>query len=850
MSNPRMERSYTMRSGRLVGGLLTSLAVAAAATLAVIELWGRSIGLVVGGGALAAIVIVTAVAQQRRLLRRAEARLLRAHVRRLDRGRLPRVGGPREATGGRSVWAPVAPRLAEALRLRWFVVVAGDHATGAAADAMRAVLPQRRLLVPVDGHSLATLLAEIDLSGTVVWLGDLDEFVRRDGAAASLIDRLATVSDLTVMATRLAAGPAGSPELAEVLRHATVIAVTEPDLPGVTDDPFAQPAPPVGGRPGRAGRRVARFSALAAVAAGFAADASPGPPACGFPAEVRVVTSVELRPIVRELVTLFRHEADQGGCQQANVQVEATVSGGATIDALGRGWSRNDQRDLTFAPDVVIQDSSVDIERVQLAWSRSQSRDVTLVNGGSLALSPIVLAAPRSALPRLAEAGIIARGDGTATTFRWRDLVAASQEIGIARASPRTSSAGFAATLALYRQALELGPDAGLDQPRLQASGAELRKVELGVQTQHEETSGLLCALRKARTRAPAAPSTDPPDTRLTLPLVAERSVVDYNDGRPLGGECAASTGPANDPLVPLIATEGTPVLDYPVVRVDWARPPRSRQRHEMTDRFIAFLHRGTAQVRLSGKGFRDHNLRSDNDHIPGDRPARMVLPAGPQINDLLAAWEQARRPARMLMAVDVSRAMGTPTRGSAGNQLDAAVAAITNSLRFVGDFDEVGLWASAQGSGEQGYRELVPIGPAGAEVGSGKRKRVLIEHLARLRAQPVEPAIGLTLPAGINRLRSRDPVGSEAQAGVNTVLVLFTADGARTADISQSLQSGRRVTIFLIVFGADGCDTALAPSIGAAVLDSGGKCFTVESANDVNRAMEGLAAALWSGQQ
>src|SRR5688572_10872385 len=111
-----------MRSGRLLGPLLTSFAVAAAATLAAIENWGRSIGLVVGGSALAAISIIAAVAQQRIVLRRNEARLLRAHVRVLDRGRLPLVGATRETTGGRRVRAPVDSQLAEALRLRWFVV--------------------------------------------------------------------------------------------------------------------------------------------------------------------------------------------------------------------------------------------------------------------------------------------------------------------------------------------------------------------------------------------------------------------------------------------------------------------------------------------------------------------------------------------------------------------------------------------------------------------------------------------------------------------------------------------------------------------------------------------------------
>jgi hypothetical protein len=203
-----------------------------------------------------------------------------------------------------------------------------------------------------------------------------------------------------------------------------------------------------------------------------------------------------------------------------------------------------------------------------------------------------------------------------------------------------------------------------------------------------------------------------------------------------------------------------------------------------------------------------------------------------------------------MLMAVDVSQTMGTATRGGPGAKLNAAAAAITNSLRYIGERDEVGLWISARGLGDRGYQELVPIGPSGADDGSGPRARVLIEHLRGLQAQQVEPAIGTTLSDGIERLRSRDPAASDADASVNSALVLFTADGARAGDVTQSLAPGRQVPIFLIVFGADGCGTAVAASIEAAISGSGGTCFTVESATDVNRAMDGLASALWSGHQ
>jgi hypothetical protein len=84
----------------------------------------------------------------------------------------------------------------------------------------------------------------------------------------------------------------------------------------------------------------------------------------GFPAELRVVTSIELAPILRDLIVQFSDEVSEGGCQRANVQVRATTSAGATVEALARGWSKQDHRDLTFAPHLLIPDSTVDVERV------------------------------------------------------------------------------------------------------------------------------------------------------------------------------------------------------------------------------------------------------------------------------------------------------------------------------------------------------------------------------------------------------------------------------------------------------------------------------------------------------
>src|SRR5262249_6731485 len=144
--------------------------------------------------------------------------------------------------------------------------------------------------------------------------------------------------------------------------------------------------------------------------------------------------------------------------------------------------------------------------------------------------------------------------------------------------------------------------------------------------------------------------------------------------------------------------------LDYPVVRVLWSRPPQSRQRREASDRFVRFLHQDDVRSILLHHGFRDQDSATTNPSLKG-RPPRLHPSTGPEVENLLDAWEQARKPTRMLLAVDVSRAMSTASRGSDGTQLDAAIAAIKHSLRLIGDRDEIGLWASAQSAANtRGY--------------------------------------------------------------------------------------------------------------------------------------------------
>ena len=111
---------------------------------------------------------------------------------------------------------------------------------------------------------------------------------------------------------------------------------------------------------------------------------------------------------------------------------------------------------------------------------------------------------------------------------------------------------------------------------------------------------------------------------------------------------------------------------------------------------FLADLHE-PAQQELFTYGFRTYHGRpgkavSDSDYLAEDVGVTLSPPSPPVLAAVRAAWSDLRKPARVLLVLDVSGSMGQ-SAGAGKTRLELAQAAAVNGLSQLSDADQVGLW-------------------------------------------------------------------------------------------------------------------------------------------------------------
>jgi Ca-activated chloride channel homolog len=184
---------------------------------------------------------------------------------------------------------------------------------------------------------------------------------------------------------------------------------------------------------------------------------------------------------------------------------------------------------------------------------------------------------------------------------------------------------------------------------------------------------------------------------------VEEKSVIDYNRGNPDG--VLQDGEEPREPRVPLVAIypkEGTLYSDNPLYVLedaDWV----SDEQAAGAERFVDFLGEVDNQEQILEFGFRPGNpevaLGSPIAPALGldpDQPQTLLEVPEPEVlTQLIDDWADQRKPARVLIVVDVSGSMGeTADPDTGATKLDLAKEAAINALDDFNDDDEVGLWA------------------------------------------------------------------------------------------------------------------------------------------------------------
>lgn len=502
---------------------------------------------------------------------------------------------------------------------------------------------------------------------------------------------------------------------------------------------------------------------------------------CPQPVEVRVLVSPDTIEPYREVAAAYElHTAGQhNGCRTANLYLHPLAAQQAK-NALSEGWP-----DATLAkygprPDVWLPDSSTEVDDVRAAITGVEV-PMALGESRSAAWSPLVLGVPAAAVDLLDV-------EDAPQEQTWSEQSTAVREagLGVVRPDVTGSVEGELAAYALY------GPDGLKDNGVAREVEQQVaRSLDLGGYPLGD-TEALL-----GRHRAIEAPR--------TAVVVSEQALLRHNgtarldQGRVLPG-CDEAEAPPSC-LVALYASD-TVVLDYPVVPVDWhdrlANPPA----HGEVARFDDWLRTTAGQDALNRAGLRapghaaGEPFGGQNGVLPGLRQDRSrPKPTAEQRDELFKAYSDAKRPGRVMLALDASGSMAEPA-GTGGTRFAVAANGVKQALAFMAPKDEFGLTVFSGQDG--GVRELVPLGP---KDGTARADSVLgaLATVAPEGATPLYRAIVDGVAA----------VGSASAGSLTAVIVLTdgedTTSGIGSAQLVDSVR-GKGVRVFVLAVGEARC--------------------------------------------
>ncbi|WP_307848609.1 substrate-binding and VWA domain-containing protein [Microbispora oryzae] len=533
----------------------------------------------------------------------------------------------------------------------------------------------------------------------------------------------------------------------------------------------------------------------AAGGAGSAGAAVAQRRACGEDGTVlTVAASSEKAELLRAMANEYNGHEVGGHCVDVVVN---TVASGAAMQALASGW---DARRDGPRPDVWTPASA---GWVTLLQQRAQAADRTspaAADNPSIATSPLVIAVPK---PMASALGWPSKKIG------WSDVLKLAEDpkgwsryghpewgpFRLGKTNPNFSTSGLNATVGAYFAATGLSGDL-TDKDVASARARQfVRGVERSIVHYGDTTLTFLSNLQHADDEGTAM-------SYISAVTVEEKSVWDYNQGNPTGDP--GTLGEHAKPKVPLVAVypkEGTLLSDHPYAVLSWATGAKAAAAAD----FLKFLRAPERQRRFEKYAFRGFDgkpgslITAANGLDPKEPATTLGVPAPQVLDRILKSWADLRKPANVLMVMDVSGSMGAAVPGTGKTKLELAKQAATGALPQFGPNDRVGLWLfSVKQDGDRDYRELVPM----ARNTRGK---------LRARIDGLVPGGGTGLYD--TALASYDYV-REHRSGDAINAVVFLTDGKNEDNASISLDRllGRlktepgqdTVRIFTIAYGRD----------------------------------------------
>jgi Ca-activated chloride channel family protein len=523
-------------------------------------------------------------------------------------------------------------------------------------------------------------------------------------------------------------------------------------------------------------------------------DDNPDTPRAGCTTVV-VAASVEKSDLMDAVAKRYNSSDRQVNGSCYGISVTAMASGVVESRLTEASW------DPAWgpAPDAWSPAASTWLQLLRHDRASHDRPDILAADNESVVSTPIVLAMP--------EAKAKALGWPQAA-IGWSDLLNLANDprgwaskghpewgaFKLGKTNPNVSTSGLSATIGAFVAATGTSSDLTLDalkEPRVRDFVAG---VEKSVAHYGDTALTFLTNLQRADDAGAAL-------GYVSAVAVEEKSIVDYNEGNPTGDlETNGQHGKPRVPLVAIYPKEGTLNSDSPfaVLQAPWSDAGKQAGAKD----FLAYLHEPAQQVLFTDAGFRTYDGRpgkavSDSDYLAEDVGVTLSPPSPPVLAAVRAAWSDLRKPARVLLVLDVSGSMGQ-SAGGGKTRLELAQAAAVNGLSQLSDADQVGLWTfPAQGQVYWQQMALEPLGP--------QREQLIT------RIQQLIPAGGTPLYAATRKASEAVRAGAGDDT-INAVVVMTDGKNEYPDDTDvdglirqlgdQALEGGVRV--FTIAYGED----------------------------------------------
>ncbi len=515
-----------------------------------------------------------------------------------------------------------------------------------------------------------------------------------------------------------------------------------------------------------------------------------------------IAASSEKAALMGQIAAEYRSSGRtvDGDCFDVTVDSVASGSGEA---ALAAGW---DEALNGTPPDVWTPAASTWVSLLRSDLTANDKPSIVpdpSVPIASVTQTPLVLAMPKPMAEALG---------WPSAAIGWADVLALANDpqgwaskghpewgkFTLGKTNPTVSTSGLAATIGTLVAATGTSSDltaASLADPKVRQF---LTDVERSVVHYGDTTLTYLSNLQRADDSGAAL-------SYLSAVAVEEKSVLDYNSGNPSGDP--ATLGEHAPPTVPLVAVypkEGTLYSDSPYVVLDapWSTPAKKAGAAD----FLAYLKLPEQQKLFTDHFFRTADRQAGEPIIASpdliaDGVKVTLNPPGPEALSIVRSlWAEVRKPARILLVLDVSGSMASDA-GTGQSKLDLAKTAAVKALGQLTDTDQVGLWTfTTQMATSSGITdERVPVGPLSATRGA---LTAAIGALIPLNGTPLYAATKLAVAE----------MNSSARADSINAVVLLTDGKNEYSDadldglITQLAGSAREngVRVFSIAYGSD----------------------------------------------